>query len=221
MAVILTLRGKTPINTQFGLDVFTESYKCDATADVVLTDVGVPQMGDEHPDYPFMFVTSRYCSETGESASSLDLVYTGSMTDDGDGGPNIPTPKATTAGQVASSSTNTDATIYPALTTNPLTLQFYAITNTLSYFTDNVDDPDAPEPDDPPEVTGDQVITWDFGFGYQPALNYPDLIIYLLTIAYVQGINEPPPIVEPIVFGQFWQVTKQKTRTLFPYAPPA
>jgi hypothetical protein len=69
MAVTITKVGKSPNNTQFGLDTFTEHYKCDATADVVLTDGGVPQMLSAHPDYPSMFVTNRYVSETSESAS--------------------------------------------------------------------------------------------------------------------------------------------------------
>ncbi len=77
MAVTLTLTGKTPGQTQFGLDTFTEHYKCDVTADVVLTDGSVPAMGSVHPSYPFMFVTARYCSETSESASALDLTYMG------------------------------------------------------------------------------------------------------------------------------------------------
>src|SRR5712672_2218954 len=90
MATVLTLTGKSPGQTQFGLDTFTESYKCDATADVVLTDPTVSQMGSAHPDYPFMFVTARPCSETGESASVLDLIYTGCLTDDGVGNPILP-----------------------------------------------------------------------------------------------------------------------------------
>ncbi len=218
MAVILTLTGKTPSNTQFGLDTFTEHYKCDATADIVLTDLSVPAIGSAHAfPYQFMFVTSRYCSETGESASALDLVYTGCLTDDGDGNPILPTQKATTAGQVASATTNTSSAIFPSTATNPATVTFYAITNTLSFFTTDV--ADASEPDDPPEITS--LITWDLGFGVQPGLSNPDLITFLLTEAFVQAIIEPPAQVDPIVFGQFYQITKQKTRTLYPYGPPS
>ncbi len=217
MAVTLTLTGKTPSNTQFGLDTFTERYKCDSTADVVLTDPGVPQLLSSHDDYPFMFVTNRYCSETGESASALDLVYTGCLTDDGDGNPVLPTQKATSGGQVASATTNTSSAIFPGTATNPATVQFYAITNTLSFFTQDV--ADTSEPDDPPEITS--LITWDLGFGLQPGLSNPDLITFLLTEAFVQAIIEAPPQIDPIVFGQFYQITKQKTRTLFPYGPPS
>src|SRR5258708_17951634 len=90
MATVLTLTGKRPGQQQFGLDTFTESYKCDATADVVLTDPTLAQMGSAHPDYPFMFVTAMPCSETGEIASVLDLIYTGCLTDDGVGNPTLP-----------------------------------------------------------------------------------------------------------------------------------
>ncbi len=217
MAVTLTLSGKTPGNTQFGLDTFTERYKCDATADVVLTDPGVPQLLSAHNDYQFMFLINRYCSESGESASALDLVYTGCLTDDGDASPVLPTQKATSAGQVASATTNTSSAIFPSTATNPATVTFYSITNTLSFFTQDV--ADTSEPDDPPEITS--LITWDLGFGVQPGLSNPDLITFLLTEAFVQAIIEPPAQIEPIVFGQFYQITKQKTRTLQPYGPPS
>ncbi len=209
MAVTLTLTGKTPGNTQFGLDTFTERYKCDATADVVLTDGGVPQMASPHPDYPTMFVTNRYVSESGESASALDLVYTGTLTGE------LPPQKATSGGQVASATTNTSSVIFPSTATNPATVQFYAITNTLSFYTTDI--ADASEPDDPDLITS--LITWDLGFGLQPGLSFPDLVDFLLNDAFVQGIIEPQPEIEPVVVGQFYFITKRKTRTLFPYAP--
>ncbi len=211
MAVTLTLTGKTPGQQQFGLDTFTERYKCDATADVVLTDSGVPQIGTAHPSYSSMFVTARYCTETGESASALDLTYTGTLSG------SLPTQKPTTGGQVASATTNTSSAIFPLTATNPATVQFYAISNALTFVT--TDPGDSSEPDDPPEII--DLITWDLGFGLQPGLSKPDLVDFLLTQAFIQGIIEAPPDVEPLVAGQFYQITKRKTRTLFPYAPPS
>ncbi len=211
MSVTLTLTGKTPGQTQFGLDTFTERYKCDATANVVLTDGSVPQIGSAHPFYSSMFVTARYCSETSESASALDLTYTGTLSG------SLPAQKPTTGGQVASATTNTSSAIFPATATNPATVQFYAISNALTFISTDPDDDD--EPDDPPEIT--DLITWDLGFGLQPGLSKPDLITFLLTEAFIQGIIEAPPNVEPLVAGQFYQITKRKTRTLFPYAPPS
>ncbi len=293
MAVTLTLTGKTPGQTQFGLDTFTEHYKCDATANVVLTDGSVPAMGSAHPDYPFMFMTARYCSETGESASALDLTYTGvfggtasivTINDPGtsysigdyleitsggeqalmivgsvDGGGAIvtfnvvynnftadqtalaavsltgggsdatfdvaanalvlPPQKATSGGQIASVSTNTDADIFPATTTNPLTLNYYSVTNTLSFY--STDPADASEPADPPDVETTDFVSWDLGFGGQPAGSFPALEAYWLASALVQRIVEPPPDIEEVVAGQFYFITKRKTRTLFPYAPPS
>ncbi len=214
MAVTLTLIGKTPSNTQFGLDTFTERYKCDATADVVLTDTGVPQMASAHPDYAFMFVTNRYVSETSESASALDLVYTGCLLS-ADDAPTLPPQKATSGGQVASATTNTSSVIFPSTATNPATVTFYAITNTLTFY--STDPADASEPDDPPEITS--LITWDLGFGVQPGVCTDDLVSFLLTEAFIQAIIEPQPEIEPLVVGQFYQITKRKTRTLWPYSP--
>ncbi len=211
MAVTLTLIGKTPEQTQFGLDRFTEHYKCDATADVVLTDGGVPAIGAANPSYSSMFVTTRYCQETGERASALDLTYTGTLSG------SLPAQKPTSGGQVASATTNTSSAIFPATATNPATVQFYAISNALTFISTDPDD--SSEPDDPPEVT--QLITWDLGFGLQPGLSMPDLVDFLLTQAFIQGIIEAPPDIEPLVAGQFYQITKRKTRTLFPYAPPS
>src|SRR5258705_5095390 len=128
MATVLTLTQKRPEQRQFGLDTFTEIYKCDATADDVLTDPTVPQMGSAHPDYEFMFVTGRPCYETGESASELNLIYMGCLNDDGEGGPLLPAQEPISGGQIASATTNTDEDIFPATVTNPASVTIYAIT---------------------------------------------------------------------------------------------
>lgn len=209
MAVTLYHTGRRPGTTQYGLDTFTESYKANDAADVVLTDSGTPQRGDAHPDYATMFVTDRYASETGPSACALDIIYMGTLSGD------LPPQKSTSSGTVASATTNTDADIFPATVTNPATVQFWAVTSVLTFISDNPDD--TSEPDDPTEVT--QLISWDLGFGLQPGISMPSLVTYLLTSAFVQGIIEAPPEIEPLVDGQFYQIIKRKTRTLFPYAP--
>ena len=215
MAITLYHVGRTPGQQQYGLTTFTEHFKASEAADVVMSDATVPQQGDAHPDYPHMFVTDRYCSETGESSSALDITYMGCLLDDGGGNPVLPPQKASSGGEVASATTNTSSEIFPATATNPATIQFYAITNTLSYISNDPDD--ASEPADPPEI--DSLITWDLGFGLQPGLSFPALVAFLLTEAFIQGIIEPPPEIEPIVDGQYYQITKRKTRTMFPYAP--
>ena len=210
MAITLTHITRRPGATQYGLDTFTEYFKANEAADVVLNDASVPQRGDAHPDYATMFVTDRYCTETGEKASALDVVYMGYLVA-------LPPQKASSSGQVASATTNTSSAIFPAVATNPATVTFYAITRTLTFI--SADPEDASEPADPPEI--DSLITWDLGFGVQPGISMPALVAFLLTEAFVQAITETPPNVEPIVQGQFYQITKQKTRTLLPYAPPS
>lgn len=216
MAVTLTHAGRRPGQNQFGLATFTEIFKANDAADVVALDAGVPQIGDAHPDYPHMYVTDRYFNESGESACAADIVYMGCLKDDGGGNPVLPAQKPSSTGQVASATTNTSSVIYPAVATNPATVTFYAITNTLSFISNDPDD--ASEPADPDSLTEAQIITWDLGFGVQPQC-HDDIVTFLLTQAFVQGIIETPPQVEPIVAGQFYQITKQKTRTLFPYNP--
>ncbi len=208
MAVTLTLTGKTPSNpNQYQLDSFQEHYKCDATADVVLTDGSVPAMGAAHPDYATMFVTARYVTETAESASILDLTYTGTFNG------SFPTQKETSGGQVASATTNTSSAIFPLVATNPATVQFFAGTTTVDFYSD--DPADTSEPPDPPTI--DHLITWDLGFGVQPGGSTSAVEAFLLGDAFIQGVMEAPPSIEPIVDGEIWHIVKTKTRTLFPY----
>lgn len=141
----------------------------------------------------------------------VDLIYTGKKNGE------MPLKKATSGGSVASATTNTDSDIFPSTVTNPASVQFYSITNTLSYY--STDKADASEPDDPPTISS--LISWDLGAGVQPGFSFPDLVTYLLTKAFVQGIIEAPPEIEPIVDGQLYRIVKSKTRTLFPYAPPS
>ncbi len=131
MAVTLYHNGRTPGQLQFGLATFTEHYKASEAADVVLLDSGVPQQGDAHPDYPFMFVTDRHAQETGESACALDVIYMGCLADDGEGGPSLP-PRQNSNGdavQSASASKGIDGTQL----SSPISVQFYAPTSKLSF----------------------------------------------------------------------------------------
>ncbi len=215
MSVVLTWKGSNPGGSQYGLATLIESYKVQnddgsqITAAAVLVDGSVPQIGDAHPDYSAMFCTDRHCAETGESASALDVIYTGSLTG------SAPPQKATSGGQVASATTNTSSAIFPAVATNPATVTFYSISSTLSFY--STDPADASEPTDPPTI--DSLITWDLGFGLEPGLSHPDLVDFLLNDAFIQTITETPPAIEPIVDGQWYFITKTKTRTLLPYAP--
>lgn len=201
--------------TQFELDQIVRSWKCgSATEEDVLSATGLPQVGDAHPLFPFMFVTGLNTSETGDSACSLDVTYQGCLYTI-EAGPVLPAKKHSSSGPVASATTNTSSAIFPLTATNPATVQFYGFTNTISFYSNDPDD--ATEPDDPSEIT--ELITWDLGFGLQPGLSMPALVTFLLTEAFVQGIIETPPEVEEVVAGNFYRITKTKSRTLFPYAP--
>lgn len=210
MPVTLTHVGRRPAQSQYGLDTFTESFKSNSPADDVMLDGACPQRGDAHPDFASMFVTDRYFTETSTSSCAIEVTYMGTMSGD------LPPQKATSTGQVASATTNTSSVIYPSVATNPASVQFYAKTNSLSFI--STDPADASEPDDPDDITEAEIITWDLGFGVQPQC-HDDIVTFLLTQAFVQGIIEPPPTIEPLVQGQFYQITKQKTSTLFPYNP--
>ena len=214
MAVTLTWQGSTPGQTQYGLATLVEHYKVQnddgtqITAAAVMIDGSVPQQGDAHPDYATMFCTDRYCAETGESASALDVTYMGTLTGD------LPPQKATSGGQVASATSNTSSIIWPSTATNPATVQFYAGTSTLDFY--STDPADASEPADPPTVA--HLITWDLGFGVQFSGSESAVEAILLADVFIQGVIEAEPTIEPVVDGQFWHIVKTKTRTLFPYS---
>src|SRR5215471_3838379 len=134
MAITRYKVSKTPVQQQFGLDQFTERWKCLETADVVLTDGSVPHKGDAHPDYPFMFVTDRYCVESGESSSALDLVYTGCLAS-ADDLPVLPPQQHESDVQVMSSSSSRSSGGATLSAAN--TVQFNAPTNSLNFLTYN------------------------------------------------------------------------------------
>jgi hypothetical protein len=215
MAVTLTKVGKTPGQTQFGLDTFTEHYKCDATADVVLTDTSVPQKGSAHPSYAFMFLTDRYCSETGEKASALDLVYTGCLASSG-GLPVLPPSKHSLDNPVQSATTYTSSTIFPAVATLPAHMEYRAHASTLVIL--STASTSAAVCPDPGAITTDDIITWSL-VATQPASTFGGIMSWLLTNAFVQRIIETTSA-EEIVAGQYWQITKRKIMSLYPYAPP-
>src|SRR5262252_1854643 len=160
MAIVLTHVGRTPGQSQFALDAFTEHYKANETADIVLTDASVPQRGDAHPDYRFMFVTDRRCVETGERASALDLVYTGCLKDTGGGTPLpvLPPFKHQDGDAVASASTSTSSAIWPRLATSPATLQYYSPTSEVVAMSQDAAGTGITYPD-PPLVTVTGLIT--------------------------------------------------------------
>ncbi len=200
MAVTLTLTGKTPGQIQFGLDTFTEHYKCDATADVVLTDGSVPEIGAAHPDYATMFVTARNCGETGESASALDLIYMGTLSGD------LPAQKHDSGEAIQSASSSYGAT---GAILGQVSAQYYAPTNTLSYVsTDPVGLDEADDPTDDPDI-----ITVIVGSGnFAPGTTIGDIATSYFSTQIVHSLQNTE-----IVIGQYWQHVSTKTKVLIPF----
>jgi hypothetical protein len=215
MAVTLTLTGKTPGQTLFGLDSFTEHYKCDATADDVLTDASVPEMLSAHPEYSFMFVTNRHCDETGEKASALDLVYTGCIKETDPDTPALPSDRNTLDNPIQTATSYTSSAIFPAVATVPGSVQYRAHACVLVTWS-TTDESDAVCPE-PAAVTVADLITWTLA-AEQPAGSFPGIAAWLLENAFVQYVVETTSA-EEMVPGQYWQITKRKTMNLYPYAP--
>ncbi len=200
MAVTLTLTGKTPGQTQFGLDTFTEHYKCDATADVVLTDGSVPAMGSAHPSYSSMFVTARYCSETSDSASALDLVYMGTLSGV------LPSQKHDSGVAIQSASSSFGAS---GGTLGGVSAQYYAPTNTLSYIsTDAVGVDVAADPVDVPVII--TVIVGSTNFA--PGTTIANIATGYFSTQIVTSLDNAE-----IVAGQYWQHVSKKTTVLIPF----
>jgi hypothetical protein len=156
-----------------------------------------------------MFVTDRYCSETGESASALDLVYTGYVT-------SLPPFRHSLDNPVQSATTYTSSAIFPAVATVPATLQYRAHASVLIVLSDS--STSAAVCPDPDAVTVDDLITWTL-VATQPASSFSGIAAWLLAEAFVQRIIETTSA-EEVVAGQFWMITKRKITNLYPYAPP-
>ncbi len=215
MAVTLTWAGSTPGQTQYGLDTLTDHYKIQnddgsqITAPEVMTAAGVPSMTDAHPDYPFMFVTARYCAETGESASALDVTYTGCIRSSGES-PALPSQQLNYENQVQSASSSKGTNAFIVLT-SPLTAQFYAPSNVLTFITYGAPGTQGTVTD---PITTLEVITVSCGdttFAFASAG-----ILELVSQFFTQQIVGSFQSTE-IVAGKYWLNIDRKTVTLFPF----
>lgn len=140
----------------------------------------------------------------------VDLVYSGKKNGD------LPPAKHESSSAVQSSSSATSSAIFPAVATQPVTVTYYAPTNSINlYSTSNTT---ATEPDDPAAVADTDIITWAINTE-QPGSSLPAIVSWLLNNAFVQGLISTSQV-EEIVPGQYYRIQKRKTRTLFPYAPP-
>ncbi len=213
MAVTLTWNGSTPGQPQFGLATLTEHYKVQnddgsqITASAVLIDSGVPQQGDAHPDYAYMFVTDRNCAETGGSASALDVTYMGCLT--GEESPDLPPSQTQLTDSVLSASSSRN--VVGQTTTASVSVQFYAPTVVLNWITYGAPGVKGTVPDPSNTLSIITVTVGDVAFSYTQE-GFEALVASFFTPGIADTLNS----VE-IVAGQFWQNTESKVLTLFPY----
>jgi hypothetical protein len=208
MAVTLTLVGKTPGQSQFGLDQFTEHHKTDTTADVVLTDPSVPQKGDAHPDYPFMFLTDRRVQETSVSSSALDLVYQGILNSLG-GSPILPAQQNEFDTQVLSASSIKANTGFVLST--PITIQYYAPSSQKTWISYGSPDTStsADTPIGPPIIITFTLNDNSFTGGSN---DVPQMVAAFFTLTAVTNFGS-----KEVVAGKYWSNTQKIVDTYFPY----
>ena len=199
MAVTLIHTGRRPGQTQFGLDTFTESYKANDAADNVLTDGSVPQRGDAHPDFSGMFVTDRYCSETGPQSSALDVVYMGTLSE-------LPPQQHESGTAVQSASSGWGST---GAQIGEVSVQFYAPTNVLTYISEG--GPGTDEADDPSDDP--VIITVQAGnANFAPGTTIANIAANYFSTQIVHSLDSTE-----IVAGQYWQNVSRKTKVFIPY----
>lgn len=144
----------------------------------------------------------------------VDLVYSGKKNGE------LPQAKRESNSAVQSSSSATSSAIFPAVATQPVTVTYYAPTNSISYYSRTlIEDPTLIlRPGDPASIADTDIITWAIN-AEQPGSSLPEIVAWLLNNAFVQGLISTVQT-EEIVPLQYYRIQKRKTRTLFPYAPP-
>jgi hypothetical protein len=197
-----------PSKTPFGLDQLRRSYKTALSAEDAIA--AAPAVGTVDEVFPCMFLMPITTPESAESATRVDLVYMGTIAFTGtgvDGDPFLPVlpaqkRDADNAVQSASSSRASDGrTANP-----PLTLQFYAPTSTLSYFSFGAPGSSvASDPTDPLQpitiTLGDQALSVGSG-----------TIEALIAAFFGVQILETHQSTE-IVPGQYWQNSSKKVKS--------
>lgn len=202
-----------PSRTPFGLDQLRRTYKTSLSAAAAIA--AAPAVGTVDETFAFMFLMPINTPESAESATRVDLVYQGCLS--GDETPTLPAVKHDSDNPVTTATTYTSSAIFPAVATVPASVQYHAHANQISCFSQT--ETTTEEPDAPAAITVDDFITWTLA-AEQPAGSFPDIQLWLLNNAFVQYVVESVQATE-IVPGQYWQITKRKVMTLFPYAPPS
>jgi len=195
-----TVPGKTP----FGLDQLRRSYKTALSATDAIA--AAPDVGDVDDSFSKMFLTSVTTPESAESATRIDLIYQGCMRTSG-GAPVLPDVKhdSDDAVQSASSSRSSDGRV----ATSPVSLQFYAPTNEITYYSfGGAGSAVAADPSDNPEIISLTIS--------DTALAVGEAVDYLVSVFFSVQIVETHKSDE-IVPGKYWlnRSTKTKSYTAF------
>jgi hypothetical protein len=195
-----------PSKTPFGLDQLRRSYKTELSADDAMLAAPLPGTVDEV--HPFMFLTAISTPESAESATRVDLVYTGCVlyTWTGvEGDPFVPVLPDSKHEQGSDVQSATSSKLNSGLSlASPATVQFYAPSRVLTYFTFGA--PGTTAADDPAEAP--TVITLTISdTTYSPSgsiQNSVDQLFSAQIVATSQAVE--------IVPGQFWQNVARKTK---------
>ncbi len=209
MAIVLTWQRSTPGQPQYGLATLTEHYKVQNDDGSQITAAAAllagPALGAAHPTYSTMFVTDRYCAETGESASALDVTYMGTLSG------TLPLGQSTTGTSIASASSSSSFGHVYSLT-QAATLQFYAPTNTLAWISTA---PGIPGPSGTVTIPTDDIVIFSYNFPPPYALFTGDWYAFIRFEFFTELTTTVINSTE-IVSGQYWQNIATATKTIIP-----
>jgi hypothetical protein len=208
MPATLTLIASTPIRSQFALDQLNLTYKSDLPWDQTVIDPSVPQKGDPHPTFTFMFVAEVRLQESSARACEFDVLYTGAFNSSG-GNPILPGAKRDQSSAVLSASSsklNTGVTL-----ASPATVQYYGPSTSKSFFTYNApatsnfaDDPTA------------SIVPISLTIG-DTAYNATGAIAGIVDSLFTTKIVHTTEAGEIIVGGKYWQNVSRKQKVLQPW----
>lgn len=192
--------------TQFELDQLSVPYSGAVTG--VTTYLAGLTRGSAYGTDANMFLTD-WSVDSNKQFPTVTLEYTGAK------GGTLPAVRNEQGRSIQSATSYTSSAIFPLVASQPASVQYYAPSNTATAFA--VDPALGTEPDDPADITVDDLISWTL-VAEQPANSMPEIAEWILENGFVQRITETTDARE-IVNGQYWQIVKRKTKVLMPYAP--
>lgn len=204
----LTLLSVSPIINQFGLDQLTMNYKSDAPWDTTLADGSLPEKGDAHPSYSFMFVTDIRLLESAESACIFDVIYQGAFKSSG-GNPILPAAK--TDQNIAVLTASSSKAYTGQELTSPATVQYYAPTAIKTYYSYN-----APATANFVADPATDIIPISLTVG-DTTLSITEPITNIINNFFQQHIQHTIESTEFVLGGKYWVNVSQKQKLLQPW----